>query len=127
MAECYTEMSEESDIEASDSEEIEICTMVNLKPYDMEPRRKCEHGEVEFTSQSNSSSDNETEQERIGNIDWCDCGKNCRAMETHTESLCCQDTNEIQEHLFTGKMQLFRILIVTFGDVFEIFVYKHAC
>ena len=48
MAECYTEMSEESDIEASDSEEIEICNRINLKPYDMEPRRKCEHGEVEF-------------------------------------------------------------------------------
>ena len=48
MAECYTEMSEESDIEASDSEEIEIYNRINLKPYDMEPRRKCEHGEVEF-------------------------------------------------------------------------------
>ena len=48
MAECYTEMSEESDIEASDSEEIEICNRINLKPYDMEPRRKCEHEEVEF-------------------------------------------------------------------------------
>ena len=35
MAECYTEMSEESDIEASDSEEIEICNRINLKPYDM--------------------------------------------------------------------------------------------
>ena len=48
MAECYTEMSEESDIEASDSEEIEICNRINLKPYDKEPRWKCEHGEVEF-------------------------------------------------------------------------------
>ena len=48
MAECCTEMSEESDIEASDSEEIEIYNRINLKPYDMEPRRKCEHGEVEF-------------------------------------------------------------------------------
>ena len=48
MAECYTEMSEESDIEASDSEEIEIYNRINLKPYDMEPRRKFEHGEVEF-------------------------------------------------------------------------------
>ena len=36
MAECYTEMSEESDIEASDSEEIEICNRINLKPYDMD-------------------------------------------------------------------------------------------
>ena len=48
MAECCTEMSEESDIEASDSEEIEIYNRINLKPYDMEPRRKCEHGEVDF-------------------------------------------------------------------------------
>ena len=48
MAEYYTEMSEESDIEASDSEEIEISNRINLKPYDKEPRRKCEHGEVEF-------------------------------------------------------------------------------
>ena len=36
-----------SDIEASDSEEIEIYNRINVKPYDMEPRRKCEHGEVE--------------------------------------------------------------------------------
>ena len=35
MAECYTEMSEESDIEASDSEEIEIYKRINLKPYDL--------------------------------------------------------------------------------------------
>ena len=48
MAECYTEMSEESDIEASDSEEIEICNRINVKPYDMEPRWKCEHREIEF-------------------------------------------------------------------------------
>ena len=48
MAECYTEMSEESDIEASDLKEIELCNRINLKPYDMEPRLKCEHGEVEF-------------------------------------------------------------------------------
>ena len=48
MAEFYTEMSEESDIEASDSEDIEICNRINLTPYDMELRRKCEHGEVEF-------------------------------------------------------------------------------
>ena len=48
MAECYTEMSEESDIEASESEEMEICNRINLRPYDMGPRRKCEHGGVEF-------------------------------------------------------------------------------
>ena len=48
MAKCFTEMSEESDIEVSDSEEIEICNRINLKPYHMEPRRKCEHGEAEF-------------------------------------------------------------------------------
>ena len=48
MAECYTEMSEESDIEAGDSEEIELCNRINLKPDETDPRRKCEHGEVEF-------------------------------------------------------------------------------
>ena len=56
MAEYYTEMSKESDIEASDSEEIEICNRINLKLYDMEPRRKCEHGEVEFMAPSGVAS-----------------------------------------------------------------------
>ena len=103
MAEYYREMSEESDADSSDSEDMEIASRIHLQTFDMESKRNCENLEVEFASQSDSLSDSDTEHERSGNTDWCDCGKKCRPMETYTESLSCQDTNEIQEHLFTGK------------------------
>ena len=51
-------MSEESAIEASDSEEIEIRNRINLRPYDMEPMRKCEHGEADFMAPCLSSPQN---------------------------------------------------------------------
>ena len=48
---------------------------------------------------STCSTDSETL--RIGNTDWCLCGR-CAPMETHTESLCCKETNEIPEEYFEG-------------------------
>ena len=42
---------------------------------------------------STCSTDSETL--RIGNTDWCLCGR-------FTESLCCKETNEIPEEYFEG-------------------------
>ena len=89
----------------SDSDDIEIPNIHRLRPYDMEPRRKVDDHDLSTDIQSSDdSSDSETENERIGNNDWCVCGKKCRRMQTYTESYCCQDTNEIPEDFFKGKI-----------------------
>ena len=91
----------------SDSDDLAILNIHRLRPYDMEPRRKLEDQDLRTdTERSNDSSDSEAENERIGNNDWCVCGGKCRALETYTESYCCQDTNEIPEDFFKGKIQI---------------------
>ena len=68
----------------------------------MEPRRQLDDQDLSSDIEgSDSSSDGEAE--RIGNNDWCVCGKKCRAMQTYTESLCCQETNESPENFYNGK------------------------
>ena len=42
------------------------------------------------------------EQGTIGDTDWCQCGE-CKPKATHTENLCCHDTNEVPEELFEGQ------------------------
>ena len=84
-----------SSSESSDNDSIPDIGM--LKPYDQEPRRTSfDEGSLSDHS-STCSTDSETL--RIGNTDWCLCGR-CAPMETYTESLCCKDTNEILEEYF---------------------------
>ena len=104
MADFDFGVSEESDVDSGAAEEVEVPDLNHLKPFDMEPKRKVDYWEGDFSIESERSSDSETEYERVGNIEWCDCGKRCQPMETYTESLCCQDTNEIPEHMFAGKL-----------------------
>ena len=90
----------------------------------MEPRRKLEDQDLSSdTVGSDYSSDGDAENERIGNNDWCVCGKKCRAMQTYTESYCCQDTNEIPEDFFKGKIliipEIIRILNIIMFEVRE--------
>jgi len=68
----------------------------------MEPRRSIDNWEGDVNIESESTSDSQTECEIIGNIEWCDCGKNCQSMDTYTESIYCQDANEIPENFFAG-------------------------
>ena len=68
-----------------------------LKPYDHELRRSFDEGSI--SDDSSTCTDSETL--RIGNTDWCLCGR-CVPMETYTESLCCKETNEIPEKYFEG-------------------------
>lgn len=89
--------SEASSPVESESDEYEPTDLANLKGYDFEP--VCEPRPVSPSSGEESGLD---EKSRIGNTDWCKCGK-CRPMETETESLCCQDTNEVPEEFFEGQ------------------------
>ena len=50
-------------------------------------------------SDSNSTDSEEEELQKIGNVEWCKCGR-CKPMFTYNESLWCQDTNEVPEGLF---------------------------
>ena len=67
----------------------------NLKPYDMEPMRSAIDMSASWTdlSSENSSEEEDKKKEKIGNTDWCTCGK-CKKLLTYTESLCCRDTND---------------------------------
>jgi hypothetical protein len=88
----YSNLTSSSDEETSSDESLPDAS--NLKAYDFEPVCKPKILIEKI--------DNENEEKiRIGNTDWCLCGK-CEEMETHTESLCCQDTNEVTEELFEG-------------------------
>ena len=96
-------MSEDSDVENGEAKELGVPDMNHLKLSDMEPRRSIDNWGGDVSVESESSSDSDKECEKIRNIKWCDCGKKCQPMETHTESICYQDTNEIPEDLFAGK------------------------
>ena len=65
-----------------------------LKPYDLEQR--ISSSDLSSSSTENSSdSDRETaEESRIGNVDWCLCGK-CLPMTSYTESICCLDISKV--------------------------------
>ena len=99
-----TSQSETSDCETSDSETNEseesvekqlsgILDISGLKPYDFEP-------EIPFVEEEVNEESKKTT--RVGNVDWCTC-RECKAMDTDTESLCCLDTNEVPDEHFEGK------------------------
>ena len=67
------ELSEDSDVENGEAE-VDVPDIIHLKPFDVEPRRSVDNWEGDVSIES--SSDRDTECERSGNIEWCDCGKN---------------------------------------------------
>ena len=70
-----------------------------LKPCGHKPRRTSfDKGSL---SDDSSACSTDSETLRIGNTDWCLCGR-CLPMETYTESLCCKEINEIPEEYFEG-------------------------
>ncbi|XP_077111158.1 uncharacterized protein LOC143767024 [Ranitomeya variabilis] len=42
--------------------------------------------------------DDNTEENRIGTVDWCQCGK-CVPMPTNMESICCREISNAEEYL----------------------------
>ena len=97
-----SESSSDTSSYAEESEE-EQPTIATLRPYEFEPVEKIT-GPISPSSSSGESE--EEENSRIGNTEWCLCEK-CEAMETYTESLCCQDTNEVPEDYFEGKIYIY--------------------
>ena len=88
----------------SSSEESLPDDLSNLKPYDWEPRRSASEvadlmKNLSLSSDTEDSSEENAEDKRIGNTDWCGC---CRPMDTYTESLCCAETNDVPEEYFEG-------------------------
>lgn len=100
--------SEEGERQSDDSSSSSTCSSDSslpnlnaLKPYDMEPMRSALDLSENSYDSSENSSDEENEKKRIGNTEWCMCGK-CKVMLTYTESLCCRETNEVPDENFEG-------------------------
>ena len=79
----------------SSSEESLPDSLLNLKPYDWEARRSASKvaelmRKLSLNSKTEDSSDEDAEDKRIGNADWCRSGC-CRPMDTYTESLYCAE------------------------------------
>ena len=79
----------DSSSNSSDIEE-EVTKQINmLKPFDMEPRNAIP--QKHFVSEKENNCEEEINlapQDRIGNIDQCKCGYECKPMATFVESLC---------------------------------------
>ena len=75
-------------------------------------------------SDSNSTDSEEEELQKIGNVEWCKCGR-CKPMFTYNESLWCQDTNEVPEGLFESFD--FAIYMLSHLISFLIIYYYYCC
>ena len=85
----------------SDFSENEIPNLNSLKPFEFKPKTS-----IEYINSSSSSDDEEKGTEdkvkRIGNSEWCGSSKQCKPMKSYTESLCCQEGNDMPERYFEG-------------------------
>ena len=111
--------SEHSSSESDESGNESFPDLNKLKPYDLEPR--ISSSDLSSSSNENSSDDDSetAEESRIGNVDWCLCGK-CLPMTTYTESICCLDTNEVPDEYFEG-ISVYLVINFTYT------AYQHHC
>ena len=68
--------------------QISIKQINMLKPFYMEPRQAVP--KKHFVSKEENKCEEEINlirQDRIGNMDWCKCGCECKPMETFAESI----------------------------------------
>ena len=91
-------MEKESNTDESDFSENEIPDVNYLKPVEFEPKTNI--GDISSSSIDNKEEDIEYKVKPIGNSEWCKCSKQCKPMKTYTESLCCQERNNIPERCF---------------------------
>ena len=82
--------------------EEEVAKQINtLKPFDMEPRMVIP--QKHFVSEKQNKCEEEINlapQNRIGNIDLCKCGYECKPMATFAETFCLfVRLNPEREHL----------------------------
>lgn len=45
---------------------------------------------------------------RLGNTDWCNCGK-CVQMPRTTDCICCKEMPVIKDNMFEGKINIFSL------------------
>ena len=82
----------------SDFNENEIPNLNPLKPFEFDPKTNI--GDINSSSTDDEEEWIECKVKRIGNSEWCECSKQCKLMETCTESLCYQERNNIPERCF---------------------------
>ena len=107
--------SDENDLGFSDSEEEEG-NEFGLAPFMFEPERTEEEVRELLKNLSLSEATAGAEKRRAGNINWCSCGKKCKAMTTEEESLCCRDTNDIPDNHFSGTLFYFEIYMYIYSS-----------
>ena len=76
-----------SDASNSSDVEEEIIKQINtLKPFNMQPRKAIPKKAFVFEKENNCKGEiNSTQQDRIGNIDWCKCGCKCKLIAAFAE------------------------------------------
>ena len=82
-----------SDSETDDESDSDSIDLANLRPYEFEP--EISDGSSDGSAEDNNDSEEDDEEDdvatrRIGNIEWCSCGR-CRSMTTYQESVCCKE------------------------------------
>ena len=98
--------SEHSSSESDETGNESLPDLYKLKPYDLEPRISSS----DSSSSSNGNSDSETaEESRIGNVDWCLCGK-CLPM-TSSESICCFDISKVYPYTLLLILRILNVNI----------------
>ena len=94
-------MEKENSTNESDFSENEIRDLNSLKPFEFKPKTS-----IEDINSSSSSDDEEKGTEdkvkQIGNSEWCGGSKQSKPMKSYTESLCCQEGNDMPERYFEG-------------------------
>lgn len=77
--------------EVSSFEEDRDEHLQNIAPYRFEP-------EETDSSESDETSEDDVDDQRQGNTDWCNCGS-CTPMPTALESRCCTGVQRISEKI----------------------------
>ena len=91
-------MEKENNTDESDFSENEIPDWNSLKPFEFEPETSI--GEINSSSIDDKEEDIEFKVKWIGNSEWYEYSKHCKPMKTYTESLCCEERNNIPERCF---------------------------
>ena len=89
-------MEKENNTDESDFSENEIPDLILWSLLNLNQKQT----EILTVSIDDKEQDTEYKAQWIGNIEWCECGKQCKPMKTYTKSLCCEGRNNIPERCF---------------------------
>ncbi|XP_013409982.1 uncharacterized protein LOC106173401 [Lingula anatina] len=79
----------------SDGSYSESVPFISVQGYQFEPRKRERVGPLPENESVN------TEAQRVGNTEWCECG-HCSAMTTEAESRCCHEIPEVKNRAEEG-------------------------